>query len=46
MAHRLARRFGATENFWMSLQANYDLAKTSLTQNAAYQAIEPLELNA
>jgi len=44
MAPRLSRRFGTTPGFWMNLQTNFDLAETVRNEQAAYEAIEPLQL--
>ena len=43
MATRLSRRFGTTPDFWMTLQANHDLAEAARTARAEYEAIEPLQ---
>ena len=41
-ALRLARFFGTSPEFWLNIQASYDLSKTRLESEQALQAIEPL----
>jgi len=40
-AVRLARFFGTTEQFWLSLQANYEINRVKLERAAEIEKIEP-----
>jgi|SRR5579884_4503006 len=42
MAVRLARFFGTTSEFWMNLQAAYDLSKASIALRRKLHKIKPL----
>lgn len=42
-ALRLARFFGTTAEFWMNMQASYDLAINAATYGQQIEAIEPLK---
>lgn len=42
-ALRLAKFFGTTPQFWMNMQASYDLAKEARIKKAEIDAIEHLE---
>lgn len=46
MAHRLARLFDTTPEFWMGLQQDVDLGKAAETGNTQYQKITPLRRRA
>jgi addiction module HigA family antidote len=41
-ALRLARVFGTTADFWMSLQAQHDLSATAIKSRRSLKAIKPL----
>ena len=41
-ALRLSKAFGTTEEFWMALQANYDLASPSIRDGARLEEIQPI----
>ena len=41
-ALRLSKAFGTTEEFWMALQANFDLASPSIREGARLEEIEPI----
>jgi antitoxin HigA-1 len=45
-ACRLARYFGTSEQFWMNLQTQHDLAVAHDLHGAAYQQIAPLDRKA
>jgi antitoxin HigA-1 len=45
-AHRLARYFGVSPEFWLGLQRDYDLEKAARTHAAAYRSIKPLAIPA
>lgn len=42
-ALRLAKVFGTTPDFWMNLQAQYDLTRTALAVREELDAIKPLQ---
>lgn len=42
-ACRLARYFRMSADFWLGLQADYDLATLPVAQKKEYEAIRPLE---
>ena len=42
MALRLARAFGTSAEFWMNLQASYDLEETARTLGPALAGLEPI----
>lgn len=42
-ALRLAKFFGTTPQFWMNMQASYDLANEAKAKQAEIDAIEHLE---
>ena len=41
-ALRLARAFGTSAEFWMNLQASYDLEETARTLGPALAGLEPI----
>ena len=41
-AVRLARFFGTSEQFWLNLQAAYDIGRAKLEHGREHQLIEPL----
>jgi len=41
-AMRLSKFFGTTAQFWMNLQANYDLQMAEMKHGSAYDKIESL----
>ena len=43
MAHRLARLFNTTAEFWLGLQQDVDLWKAAQKCSAEYRKIKPLE---
>ena len=43
MAHRLARLFDTTAEFWLGLQQDVDLWKAARKRSAEYRKIKPLE---
>src|SRR5215207_1833457 len=45
-ALRLARYFGSTPEFWMNLQARYDLERAQDTAAAALRKIQPRRMDA
>ena len=45
-AHRLARFFGVSPEFWLGLQRDYELEETARTHAAEYSAIETLAIPA
>ena len=45
-ALRLARYFGTTPDFWINLQAQYDLRQAEKSLKRVMDKIEPLELTA
>ncbi len=46
MAHRLARLFDTTPDFWLGLQQDVDLWRAARTGQAVYQMIRPLRKTA
>jgi antitoxin HigA-1 len=46
MAHRLARVFNTTPEFWLGLQLDVDLWKARQTANLEYARIKPLRKSA
>lgn len=42
-ALRLARYFGTTPNFWLNMQAAFDLSKEATLKKAEIAAIKPLQ---
>jgi len=46
MAHRLARLFDTTPDFWLGLQQDVDLWRASRTGQTAYRKIRPLRKSA
>lgn len=40
-AHRLARYFGTTPQFWINLQTDYDLRVAAAEKSKQYDRIEP-----
>jgi len=42
-AVRLARFFGTSEQFWLGLQANYEISAIKADQRKEIEQIEPLE---
>jgi len=45
-AHRLARYFGVSPEFWLGLQRDYDLEEAARTHAAEYRAIRPVAVPA
>ena len=45
-AHRLARFFGVSPEFWLGLQRDFDLEEASRAHAAEYSAIEALAIPA
>jgi len=43
MAHRLARMFDTTPDFWLGLQQDVDLWRAEIKKKATYQKIRPLK---
>jgi antitoxin HigA-1 len=43
MAHRLARLFDTTAEFWLGLQQDVDLWKSAIEQAKDYRKIKPLK---
>jgi plasmid maintenance system antidote protein VapI len=46
MAHRLARLFDTTPEFWLGLQQDVDLQKAHQAAGRHYQKIRPLRCSA
>jgi addiction module HigA family antidote len=46
MAHRLARLFDTTPEFWLGLQQDVDLQKAQRSSGARYKKIRPLQKSA
>jgi addiction module HigA family antidote len=46
MAHRLARLFDTTAEFWLGLQQDVDLQKAERTNGKQYRTIKPLKRDA
>ena len=46
MAHRLARFFNTTPEFWLGLQQDVDLWKSSQAADLEYAKIKPLQKSA
>jgi plasmid maintenance system antidote protein VapI len=44
MAHRFAKVFGSTDQFWINLQASYDRACAIKARGKEYPALKPLPL--
>lgn len=45
-AHRLARFFGVSPEFWLGLQRDYDLEEAARAHAAEYRAIRPVAIPA